>query len=248
RTGDLSRLASLGAVERGVELGGVDDREPDRPADQRARLLRGCQVGGVVDGDEDEPVREHADGKGAEPPGIGRPKQGDGLALDRVRPELEEVERELVGEGARDLLARHPAPLDEELAEPPAGPLALAERDLELLGVDQPGANEQRADRNPGVNLVHHQSHSTAPAEILMPVSSEMAQAACTERSSSSSPALAGGASIASDWQSARASLAPSFSSSRCRAGTRSRSVTSPIAAMSRSRRVLPSRNLVSCS
>ena len=62
----------------------------------------------------------------------------------------------LLGEHARDLRRSDVAEVDEDLAEPLAGGLLVAERLLELLDGERAVAKQERSERGPGMCCSFH--------------------------------------------------------------------------------------------
>ena len=60
--------------------------------------------------------------------------------------QVDEEQALLLGKGLREVVRRHPAVLDDDLAEPLATLVALQERLSELLRGQQTVAHEQRAE------------------------------------------------------------------------------------------------------
>jgi hypothetical protein len=67
--------------------------------------------------------------------------------VDGGRRQIEVFEPVLLGEQAGKAACENPAARDDDLADPPAGLLLFGERQLELLGRQQPVADEQRPER-----------------------------------------------------------------------------------------------------
>jgi len=144
-------------LDRPVDLVLRGDGVPERHAQQPAELVGEEDERRIRRRDEDGGVRKHADGQRGEPARLLLGEEAGGSQVHVGLGQLDERKLVLLREELGDLHMRDRPALDEELAEAAggdsmvAGVLLVGEHRLELVGIDEAVAEEERAERRPRV-------------------------------------------------------------------------------------------------
>ena len=156
-SGGRERVAER-LADRRLDLGARCDDESNRALELAEDGVENRVVGRVGDDDIDrrafEPVR-----KSQVAAGRGLRDQVEGLVVEVVLAEVDELEPLLLGDDLGELPLVHELVLDENLAQPAAARTGSCQRSVELHGRKKPGAHDQLAERKVPLLIVGRERH-----------------------------------------------------------------------------------------
>jgi hypothetical protein len=142
RLDDLD-LRPVEPLDRPLEVSRLGDRQANVVPEGEPQVVGDGDIGRVGDGDEQEVVGEEADGHRLEAGGeLARQQHGD-FEVELGLGEVDVLEPVLHRERLREVLRRHPAVPDDDLAEPLARQLLLLEGLLDLVDREQALVDQQ---------------------------------------------------------------------------------------------------------